>query len=412
MGRFASFWARGRDAPKKKRSAGGTSPAIAWLASPEAYSTLVGAGYTRLVDCPEVQTAVNRIADMISNMTIHLMENTDDGDRRIKNGLSRRVDIAPNVWTTRKQLVYSIVRNMMLDGRGNAVVLPRYDRYGYIIDLQPFDMRSVSFEDRQDYGYYIWYKGARYEPDEVLHFVDNPDPQRPWIGQGYDVLLRDAVKLLKQQQSTRKSLMGSPTPSIIVKVDALTEEFSSREGRDRLQRQFLDAEENGRPWMIPADGFEVEQVKPLSINDLAIKDGVAIDKRTIASVINVPPYWVGDGVFNREEHNNAISTTIMSKARTIEQELTRKLIYGQNWYFRFNPNGLYSYSITEISEVCCNLVDRAIMDRNEARDRLGMAPREGLSEMAILENYIPYLKIGDQQKLQQQGGDNGGNGKA
>ncbi len=51
----------------------------------------------------------------------------------------------------------------------------------------------------------------------------------------------------------------------------------------------------------------------------------------------------------------------------------------------------------------CNLVDRAIIDRNEARDALGYDPRDGLSELAILENYIPYAKIGEQKKLEQSG---------
>jgi len=392
-----------RTPPQKRTTASG----VAWLCSPDAYNILAGTGYHSLKDCPEIQTAVNRVADLISSMTIHLMTNTKDGDVRIKNELSRKIDINPNQFTTRKQWMYAIVRNMMLDGDGNDIQLPHFNAKGYLDDLEPFDMTQTNII-KGTYGYHVNYGSRSFMPDEVLHFVDNPDPQHPWIGQGYRVLLKDVAKSLGQATKTKNDLMSSPTPSIIVKVDGLTDEFSSVEGRRTLGGQYLDSSENGKPWFIPAEAFEVEQVKPLTLNDLAIKDSISMDKATAAAIFGVPPFLVGQGTFDKDAYNNFISSVVLPKARGIEQELTRKLLISPDWYFRFNPRSLYSYSLTEISEVACNYVDRAIIDRNEARDWGGWTPREGLSELAILENYIPYAKIGEQGKLQQTGGDNGG----
>ena len=397
---------RKKHIPQKRDS----TSSIAWLCSPAAYDMLAGQGYHSLQSCPEIQTAVNRVADLISSMTIHLMQNTKDGDKRIKNELSRKIDINPNKLTSRKNWMYSIVRNMMLDGDGNCIQLPHYDTGGYLDDIEPFDMTQTSINPLL-YGYQVNYKGRIYQPDEILHFVDNPDPQKPWIGQGYRVLLKDVAKSLAQATKTKNSLMSSPTPSIIVKVDGLTEEFASSAGRAKLMDQYVDANSAGKPWFIPAELFSVEQVKPLTLNDLAIKDSISIDKATAAAIFGVPPFLVGQGVFDREAYNNFISSIVLPKARGIEQELTRKLLLSPDWYFRFNPRSLYSYSLTEIAEVAANYVDRAIIDRNEARDWSGWTPREGLSELAILENYIPYSKIGQQGKLKQTGGDENGNSK-
>ena len=361
------------------------------------------AGYTSLDQNAEIATAVDRIAKMVASMTIHLMQNTGSGDIRIQNELSKKIDIYPNRYMTRSAFIHTVVKTMLLTGSGNAVVLPRTCN-GFLEDLIPIAPGRVGFLPRGMMDYAVLIDGQEYDPGDVLHFTVNPDTDFPWKGSGYRVSLREVANNLKQAAATEKGFMSSKwKPSIIIKVDGLTEEFSSQEGRRKLLESYIETNEAGQPWLIPADQFSVEQVKPLSLSDLALSDMVQLDKRTVASILGVPPFVLGVGEFTKDAWNNFISTTIMPLAKGIEQELTRKLLINPDWYFRFNSRSLYAYDLKDMAAIGDDQYIRGLMTGNEVRDWLGLPPREGLDELVILENYIPLGMIGDQKKLIQGG---------
>lgn len=367
------------------------------------WDLLFAGGYVPLYSCPEVAMCVDAIADLVSNMTLRLMRNTDTGDVRVVNGLSRAIDIMPNAYQNRKAFVYNIVSTLLTVGNGNCVVVPKFDADGNLLSLMPARPSSVMFDDLPDGGYRIRVGQTVYSPDEVLHFAINPDPERPWIGRGRSVSLSSIVDCINQANATKTALQKSPAPSIVMKVDGLTEDLSTRDGRQKMIDRFVDANDKGVPWIIPAETMELQQVKPLTVSDLAIKENLELDIKRIAGIYRVPAFMVGVGDFNRDEYDNFITTTVMSIAQVIEQELTRKLLYSPDYHITFNPRSLHSYSITELVSAGKELVDRMAMRRNEWRDWLGLSPDEDMEDLLALENYIPADRLGDQKKLKGEG---------
>lgn len=357
-------------------------------------------GYTSLAHNPEVMTAVDTIARLVGAMTIHLMRNGEKGTVREFSEISRIVDIQPNRNMTRSNFVRWIVRTMLLEGNGNAVVWP-VTRRGQLRELVPIPPAFCAFVPTEIIGgYRIEIDGKPYDPQQLLHFVANPDTLYPWRGEGYRIQIAEVADNLKQAAATEKGFMSSKwKPAVIVKVDAISDEFRGPAGRRRLLDEYVKGSEAGEPWLIPADQFAVEQVKPLSLSDLALADFVKLDKETVAAILGVPPFVLGVGDFKREAWNNFINTTLMPLAQNIQQELTRKLIMTDDEYLVFNPRSLLSYDLSELVKAGVEMVRNAAMRRNELRDWAGLEYDEEMEELIVLENYIPINKVGEQKKL-------------
>ncbi len=361
-------------------------------------------GYTSLDKCPEIVAGCYAIAKLLGSITIYLMSNTEKGDVRIVNELSRTLDIDPMPNMTRKTWMEAIVMNLLLYGSGNSIVYPK-TRSGYLQYLEPIAPSRVQLMPVPGSyrNYQVWIDGKAYDSDKVLHFTHNPDKTYPWKGQGVIISIKDILNNLKQATATEKGFMESKwKPTLIVKVDAMIDEFSSPAGRKKLLDEYAASATVGEPWLIPAEQFDVEQVRPLTLADLAIKDTVELDKRTVAAVLGVPPFLLGVGEYNKDAWNNFVQNTVRPIAVGIQQEMTKKLILSPKWYVKFNVLSLMDWDLNTLYTVFGGLSDKGIVTGNEVRDRIGMSPLDGLDELRLLENYLPIDRLGDQKKLVQE----------
>ena len=382
----------------KNREPTGRRNTVVFTTSSVFNEMISSSGYTSLDKMPEIVACVRKIAELIGSATIHLMSNTKNGDERIVNELSRLIDINPSPNMTRSTWMEWIVSTMLLSGRGNAIVQP-HTKDGYLERLEPIPHYRVSYLAEGEYDYLVCIDGVPRDPQNLLHFVYNPDKYYPWMGTGVNAPLKEIANNLHQARRTEKAFMSSEyKPSVIVKVDALSDELSTPQGRRQLLDDYVKPAKEGEPWIIPAEQFDVQQIKPLTLEDLAISDTVTIDKRTIAAIMGVPAWIVGVGEYKRDEWNTFVQTKIMSIAKSIAAELTRKLILNPKWYLTFNVWSLMDYDLKTMSDVLLQGSDRGYVNGDEWRDRMHMNPA-GLTEYRVLENYIPWDMAGNQKKL-------------
>lgn len=375
-----------------KREAAGLSLVGLQINSP---GVICPSGYHRLDEAPEVAAAVWWISDMIASMTIQLMQNGPSGDTRIRDALARQVDVTPWSLGTRQTLVGWVVASMLL--RGNAYVLP-VTRNGVLVDLVPMPEADARLRPDGEPYEVVW-KGLAFEPDEVLHFSLRPDLRKPWLGVGLQVQLQQVVDSILQTAATKAAYMSSEyKPPIIVAVNS-DSDLADEQKRNDFIASYLKRSDPSAPLVIPADLISVSQVRPLSLTDLAIKDGVELDKKDVAAIVGVPGYAVGVGSFSKDEHNAFVRTKIMYYVEVLKQELTKKLLIRPDLYFRLNARSLYAYDLQELATIAQNLYVRGLMTGNEARNWMGLPPKDGLDELVILENFIPADMIGDQAKL-------------
>lgn len=360
---------------------------------------LISDGYVPLTHNEVVLRCTHKIADMVSDMTIMLMQNGENGDVRVKNELSKKVDVYPCASMTRKNFIYRVVSDMIL--YGNAVVLPRY-RETYLEDMQILPGRGIEITDQ----YQILSGGKCYEPDEVLHFALMPDEEHPFRGVGFTPQILGAVKNLLQANATKTGFLKSKwKPSIVMSINADIEDIQDKDKRRKILGSYMDDTERGEPWIIPAGEIDVKTIQPLTLKDLAIQDSITLDTRTIAAAVGIPSFLVGIGDFKTDEYNNFISTTIMSFAQIIQQELTKKLLYAPDLYFKFNAKSLLQYSLSEKSAFVQNMVNGGMLNKNEGRCEFDYSPVdvEGMNDYAVLENYIKVGDLDKQKKLIQEG---------
>lgn len=372
---------------------------------------------------PEINKAIDLIAGQIGQITIGLWQNTDKDDVRQKNQLSRIIDIAPNKYMTKAELMTNLAIDYFIEG--NAILVPKYhktDGRYYLSELIYKPWRGHCYTRQDKYGgYVVNIDGVDFFPDEVIHLKRLRSHNTTWEGLGLREVLKDTVNnLVVSNNKMALFTKGSIFPKAIFSVDTdavpsgggANNEYSTAPiditnpdnllttanntsnknennfGQNVVDR-YLEMSSDGY-MLVPGKLIKVEQIKPTNIKDTALIESIKTMREVISFTFGLPSYILLGQKFDEKERNSWVNDVVRPFVNTYTQELTRVLLHSPDYYFKANVKSLMSFDFDKRAESVSLLIRDGVITNNEAREELnyGRIDDEGADKLKQLENYV------------------------
>ena len=347
--------------------------------------------YTPLLKNDAVYSCINYIAKLVASLSIKQYEYMETGGKvSIYDGITRKLNDTPNEKQTRYAFIYELVSTILADGVAYAIMIPQ--------------TVTVEGEKKLGIGEIILVDGVGFDGENYI--VDNQiiEPKDIMVFESSTIdvtmgsLLKSILNNLKLADETKSVFYGGAyMPNLIFKMNSESDIWSEEERTfndegapiitQPIVQKIIDRffkPKKGDPMLIPDQLFDVEQVKPLSLKDIAINESVQLDKKRISSIFGVSAYVVGEGTFNKDEFQHDVITTITPLCVMIEKEITRKILKSPMRAFSFNVDSLLRGNVAERTALYTSLTNASAIKTNEIREREGLDWIEGGDEIIVV----------------------------
>ena len=314
-------------------------------------------------------------------------------DISVKNKKTRhKIDLyrLNNIFYKNKLTKFNLLKNLVLDlllyGNGYAKIEKASDGSAVGLTYLPAAEVSAFFNDNVDDTYFT-YKGKRYLPSDLIHIYKNS--YNGYIGVGIIQFARRSLDLANAAEDSALDFYDSGLN--INGILHATEPMRKQQGQEALKALTgalqPSANSGGRIRFLPFD-LKLEALS-ISAEDAQMIETRGFNVEDIARYFNVPVSLLTENNQNAE----AVMLQFLTQCLTpfivlIEDELNRKLITDPDLYFDFDERTLIRTDMKSMAVYIKTLTDAGIMTANEARELLGLPPKEGADDLVI-----PYTDV-------------------
>ena len=316
-----------------------------------------------------VFACVEMIANSIATMDIN-----------VKSKKTRtRISMVPlqNLFYKNKLTKFNLIKNMISDmllyGNGYAKIERASD--GTVVGLQYLPAESVSafFNDNVDDTYFM-YKGERLLPAELIHIFKNT--YNGFIGVPVITFASRALQLANAAEDSALDYYSSGLNinAILHATQPMTQHQADQAIKS-MQGALTPTTGSGKLKFLPFD-LKLEPISQTA-DDAALIDTRTFNVEDIARFFNIPVSLLTENNQNAEAVMLQFLTQTLSPYIVMfEDELNRKLIHDDDFYFDFDERALIRVDMKSTAVYLKTLVDSAIISVNEARELLGLPLKE------------------------------------
>lgn len=346
---------------------------------------------------PAVMNAVAVISEAVASMPCYLYRVTHRNGSEAREWLSNHpvdylLNETPNDCQTAYQFKRTMMRHCLLNGNAYAVI--NWGRDGQPVSLHPYSPGSVVPERIKEHRYKYTitepFSGQvrTYLQEEILHLRYSTDDG--FLGRSPITVCRETLGLgLAQQRHGASVMKNGMMSSGVIKTKEWLDSVNGRKALDALER-YKGARNAGKTPIIEG-GMEYEQLG-MSNQDAEWLASRRFTIEDIARMFNVSPIFLQEysnsTYSNFSEASRAFLTMTMRPWLTnFEQQIKAALLMATG-----TPGVRYQVEFDSADLLRANPQDRfvsyetaiksGVMSPNEAREREGMAPREGGDEFS------------------------------